>query len=149
MARLLKVGTEITDEEALRLNGHGESFVILGSRGHSYLERLPRVEAWAEQHNVNRIMLLHCLEEHYTPELAARMGEEAEEEFKKINADRENKGRKPFQFSYISRKGFLQRNIEDIAKTHSNLALAFVGRKVLDYRLPEIRQLSVPLYFLD
>ncbi len=149
MARLLKVGTEITDEEAIRLNGHGESFVILGSRGHSYLERLPRVEAWAEQHNVNRIMLLHCLEDHYTSELAARMGEEAEEEFKKINAEREKESKKPFQFSYISRKGFLQRNIEDIAKTHSNLALAFVGRKVLDYRLSEVRQLSVPLYFLD
>lgn len=149
VARWLKIATPIADDRSLQINGSSGPFIVLGSRGRSYVERLPRVVDWASRHGIKRVVLLHCLEDKYTPVLAQEIGIEAEAEFAKVNRSRELRGQPLIKFSYVSRTGFLQQNIDELSREQDNCTAIFVGRKVLDYRLSEIKQLSVPLFFVE
>lgn len=149
VARWLNVAVDIKDEHDPSLPPEGTPFVILGSRGGSFVERLPIVIDWADTHHVRDIVLLHCLEDDYSEELVENIGSKAQEAFDTFNKERREKDEAPIRFWYISRKGFLQDNIDKIAKENTDVALIFVGRKVLDFHLSEIKQLSVPLYFMD
>ncbi len=149
VAKLLKVGVPIGDAIGLHINGGSEPFVVLGSRGKSYVHRLPVVVEWAEVHGIRKVVLLHCLEDKYTEHLAEEIGIQAEGEFARINKERDLRRKLPMKFVYVSRKGFLQENIDELAKENKNATVIFAGKRVLDFRLSEIKQLSVPLYFID
>lgn len=149
IARTLQIAEQITDTNELDLDEGEKPFVVLGSRGSSYIQRLPRVVDWADKHRTSRIVLLHCLEDKYTPELADKHRIEANHEFTKINEARQALGQPSLDFDYVSRTGFLQANIDSLAKEHSEVTAIFVGRKVLDYRLEEIKNLEVPIFFID
>lgn len=148
VARLLKVAEPIHDTTPLDVTG-SVPFVVLGSRGVSYLERLPKVAEWAARHNIERIVLLHCLEDKYTPTLAAKIKEQAAREFEALNARRAEEGKPSLEFSYVSRTGFLQKNIDALARQDDKVAMIFVGRKILDYRLEQIKRMAVPFFFMD
>lgn len=147
VAKWLGVATDIKDIKELKIQ-QKEPVVVLGSRGQSFKERLPFVVDWALKHNVSKVILLHCLEDKYTPELAEEIGKDANTIFALFNEDQRLKGAKELNFCYISRTGFLHENIQDVAQ-NENVALIFVGKRALDYRLREYRQLAVPFYFLD
>ncbi len=149
VAKFLKVGTPIGDAVGLHINGGTEPFVVLGSRGESYVQRLPVVVEWAEVHGIRKVVLLHCLEDKYSSVLAEEIGIQAEGEFAKINRERDLRRKLPIKFAYVSRKGFLQENINELATENKNATVVFAGKRVLDFRLSEIKQLSVPLYFID
>ncbi|MEK7648266.1 MAG: cation:proton antiporter [Patescibacteria group bacterium] len=149
VARWLKVAVPMADAAAIQLHNIEKPMVVLGSRGHSYVDRLPRVVAWALRHNIDHVMLLHCLEDQYTTQREAAMRAETESAFKKINAAQAEKGEPEIEFHYVSRTGFLQQNIAALAAEHESVSAIFVGRKILDFRLEEIKQLQVPLFFID
>ena len=149
IAAKLGVAGPIIDTNELDLDEGGMPFVVLGSRGNSYINRLSKVVDWADKHRVHRIVLLHCLEDKYTPELADQVRVEANAEFSKINKVRNQSAKTEINFDYVSRTGFLQNNIDTLAKEHSEVTAIFVGRKVLDYRLEEIKNLQVPIFFID
>lgn len=150
VAKLLGVATLIEDKEKIIIDKNSQPFVVLGSRGRSFIERLPVVVDWADKHKIGKVMLLHCLEDNYTPKMAEEISAEAQKEFDTINADRKGEGKKELKFTYLSRKGFLQDNINELAKNEgANLTTIFVGKKVLDYRLSEIKDLAVPFYFIN
>ena len=150
VGRLLKIGTPIgeEDEGELRLNSP-DALVVLGSRGHSHPKRLPYVTEWASNRGINKVALLLCLEDRYEPELLAKLEDEARQQFESINKAREAAGNPAMKFEIVSRSGFLQKNIDDISRTQRNVIAIFVGRRVLDFRLSEVKHLSVPLFFLD
>lgn len=149
LAKFLKIAIPITDASEINLDGGIKPFVVLGSRGHSYVRRLPTVVEWADKHHITRVVLLHCLENKYTPVLAENTKAEAEQAFTSINDMRQTEGKSAIDFDFVSRTGFLQKNIDQLAKDHSEVTAIFVGRKVLDYRLEEIKHLQVPLFFID
>lgn len=149
VAKWLKVGTPIGDSNGLHINGDDASFVVLGSRGESYIGRLPFVVDWADTHGIRKVVLLHCLEDKYSEEAAKEIGIQAEGEFAKINKERDLRGKLPIKFIYAPRSGFLQQNIDELAKENKKVATIFAGKKVLDYRLSEVKKLAVPLYFID
>ncbi len=149
VAKWLKVAETIEDDKKIHVNGGKDPFVVLGSRGYSFIDRLEKVVEWAEKHQINKVVLLHCLEDNYSAEKELKISEIAHTEFKKINSARESLGLEKIDFRYLSRKGFLQKNIDELAKAEENVSVIFVGRKVLDFRLDEIKELHVPLYFID
>lgn len=149
VAKKLKVAEPIAEDQPLNLERGGEPFVVLGSRGHSFLDRLPKVVEWATVHGIDRIVLLHCLEDKYNEDLAKEIGEQAKLAFKKINEKRGVSSLKPLDLEYVSRKGFLQDNIKELSKEEASITAIFVGKRVLDFRLEQVKELQVPLFFLD
>ncbi len=149
IATKLGVADVITDHHALHITHQDEPFVVLGSRGHSYAKRLPFVVDWATKHGIKRVVLLYCLEDEFSKEKEDFVGQDAEREFVNINDEREKEGLEPIIFSAVSRQGFLQTNIDALSKEQEHVSAIFVGRKMLDFRLDEIKNLRVPLYFID
>lgn len=149
VARILKVAEPIAGVSALSVYKDSDDMVILGSRGNSFARRLPKVVDWAIRHNISKVTLLYCLEDKYTPERAEKVNKQAEEEFKKINKTLEKENKPKINFSCVSCTGFLQDNIDALTKKESNISVIFVGRRILDYRLNNIKQMAVPLYFID
>ncbi len=149
VARVLKIATPIGEEDEDLSLSDMNPFVVLGSRGHSHPRRLPHVVEWAVKRHIHKIVLLICLEDRYNPELLEKLEHEAEAQFTAINKEREDRGEAPMDFTVVSRSGFLQENIDHISRSQKNAIAIFVGRKVLDYRLSEVKNLSVPLFFLE
>ncbi len=148
VGRLLKVSVEMKDENALKVNNPDEQFVVLGSRGNSFVKRLPAVIDWTLRNGVGHLIVLHCPEENYTEKKEKETTKLAQKEFKKWEKKLEGQGSPSIHFEFITRQGYLQNNIAAL-KTEKSLSVAFVGRKMLDYRAKQIQKLGVPLYFLD
>lgn len=146
VARKLQVAEVIEDEQKIKISE--VPVVILASRGHTFINRLPRVIEWSKKRNINRIKLLLCLEDRYNEYLEKEIIDTANAEFAKHDSMASQDGLEPFEFVVVSRKGLLQDNIEDLGKSDAVSAI-FVGTKMLDYRLSEIKRLGVPLYFMD
>lgn len=123
--------------------------VMLVTRGKSVLRRLPFVVDWAKCHKVEEITILLCLENNYTPELEEEIKVELEKEFKQYQKEFERDGLPKIEFSFLSKKGFLHDNIEEIAKMDNKISTIFTGKKMLDYHLSEIKDLQIPFYFMD
>lgn len=149
VARWLGVAVPMQDETSLPMTQEAEPYVVLGTRGNMWQPRLGKVAEWAGKHRIGRVILLLCLEDEYTPQREAEIRAEAQAAIDRINAGRSSAGQPPFSFSIICRKGLLQENIERLAHEQENVSAIFVGRKVLDYRLAEIKELSVPLFFME
>jgi len=147
VARILKVGELIQDNSEIKLSG--VPLVVIGTRGLTFIERLPRVVDWADKHMIKKVTVLLCLEDKYTVEHEKEIRQFAEIKFKKINNNMIEQGKQVINFDLISRKGFLQENIDEICQNDDTVTAVFVGRKMLDYRLNEIKNLSAPLYFMD
>jgi len=75
--------------------------------------------------------------------------QKANAEFLRLEKSLEKKGLQPPEFEFISRKGFLQNNIDDLATQKSRISTIFVGKRMLDYRLSEVKDLHTPLYFIE
>jgi NhaP-type Na+/H+ or K+/H+ antiporter len=125
-----------------------DSLAIIGSRGHSWKNRLPFVVDWCARHHVPNLSLLLCLEYKYTPEMAEEIADEAKKMMFHLNAKLERRAYSPISFQVEISEGLLQKNIDRLSKTHENLVAIFVGRKMLDYRLDEVKQLEVPIFFM-
>lgn len=149
VARKLDVAEPIADIEALDIEKSESPMVVLCTRGHSFLERVPFVAEWCVRHGIEKISVLLCLENKFSVELSYEIEKEAGKKFSKVNAALEAKNFPIRDFSFISRAGFLQDNIELISKEHPNVTAIFVGRKMLDYRMDEVKKLDVPIYFMD
>lgn len=149
VAKLLKVAEPIVGSNNMVVHKGNDAMAILGSRGNSFMTRLSKVVDWSTRHGISKITLLHCLEDKYTPELAKEIGVKAEAEFARMNEALEKEQKPKMHFTFVSCTGFLQDNIDALAKKESNVSVIFVGRKILDYRLKDIKQMAVPFYFLD
>lgn len=148
VANFLKVATPIEDAEAIDLSDTVPS-VVLGTRGHSFLKRLQFVTDWAVRHNLKGVMVLLCLESKYSKELESEIEAMAKKDFEAINKQLKKEKKSPLVFTFISRKGFLQNNISKLAQEKDSSTVAiFVGRRMLDFRVAEVKNLEVPLYFM-
>ncbi|KKQ04091.1 MAG: Sodium/proton antiporter, CPA1 family [Candidatus Moranbacteria bacterium GW2011_GWF1_36_4] len=147
IAKFLKVAKPIIDNKKINLNGSPTA--VLVSRGKSFIERLPFATEWMSMHGIKKLYILLCLENKYSTALSAEIENLAKNEFQKMNVVQMEKDLPEIEFSFISRKGFLHSNIERISKENKNVSVIFVGKKMLDYRLNEIRNLAIPFYFLD
>ncbi len=147
MAHKLKVAMAMSDDVDITI-AEGPT-VVLTTRGYSWVERLPKVVAWAKNHGVERILLLLCLENKYDLTVAHGIELSAQEKFAALNHDLCAAGHKPLNLAFLSRKGFLEQNIRELAKHEKHIVAIFVGRKMLDFRLAEIKMLPVPMYFIE
>lgn len=137
-AKKLAVAETMQDEEPIEFVVAPSALLV--TRGRTFVERLPEVVEWAKQHQVPNVTVLLCLEDKYSTELEAEITALAETEFAKQD--------KAISYRLISRTGLLEDNINDIAKNEHSITAVFVGQKMLDYRLSQIKQLQVPFYFL-
>ncbi|MFZ2682228.1 MAG: cation:proton antiporter [Patescibacteria group bacterium] len=148
VAEKLKVATIIPDVDT-DISAHADSVVVLGSRGNSWKRRLPLVADWASRHQVPNVTLLMCYEYQHTPEKAAKAQLEFAELMKHINLKLVRNGYKPLRGELMVSEGLLQENIDRMSKVQNNILAFFVGRKMLDYKLDEIKRLSIPLFFMS
>lgn len=146
VAKKLQVAEEISDTKKATIGG--KSTVVLATRGHSFLPRLQLAADWAAKHNITELSILLCLEDRFNPELEIDIKNQAEHEMEKINTRLQQQSLSALSLAFVSRKGLLQENIEQLSEKNNSIVAIFVGRKVLDFRLNEIKQLHVPLYFL-
>ncbi len=147
VAKWLGVATPITSED-FYVNGSKDSFVVLASRGHSFLKRIGRAVEWADAHNIHRLILLHCPEDAYSKAFEEEIGALFVNEMESLNAKRREQAKKIVQYKYLPRKGFLEKNIEIISR-QNNVTAIFVGKRMLDYRLEQVKKLSAALVFLE
>lgn len=118
---------------------------VLCSRGRSYIDRMASVVDWVDVHGLRNITLLHCPEEKYSEHYMAEMEGEAQQVFAAINEKRGEK--QPLRFEFLGRPGSLQENIEELI-SNDNVSIIFVGSKMLDYRMEDVKRLRVPFVFV-
>ena len=147
VAKFLKVAEVITDKEKIKFSPIPKT--VLVTRGKSFIERLPNVVSWSKKRSIKKVVILLCLEGKYTEELENEIRQQALAAFEKHNRELNASGQSEIEFSFISRLGMLEDNIEAIATEENLISMIFVGKKMLDYRLNEIKNLSVPLCFVD
>ncbi len=147
VAQKLGVAT-LMPENVEHVAPHNNSTVVLGSRGRSWKNRLPYVVDWAAKHGIGNITLLLCLEYKYSLKLATELEREAYEMMSQLNRKLSRHGQVPINFLVAVNEGLLQEKINHISRTHDNVVAIFVGRKMLDYKMDEIKKLSVPLHFM-
>jgi NhaP-type Na+/H+ or K+/H+ antiporter len=123
------------------------SIAVLCSRGHSFVKRLEDVIDWADRHGVKNVTLLHCPEDKYSESYIDGIKKEAEQLFAKIHANRSAENKSKITFEFLGRPGMLQENIEELVE-NDDVAVLFVGSKMLDYRMQDVKSLRVPFVFL-
>lgn len=148
LAKYLGVARPIEDSEDLNIESSG-SAVVLATRGYTWTTRLPKVVEWATQHGVEQVLLLLCLEYKYDEDVAHGIELSAHEKFEAINQSLKAQGQPTLQFTFVSRTGFLEQNIRDLSRKQADVIAIFVGRKMLDFRLKEIKKMKVPIYFME
>ncbi|MEK7733422.1 MAG: hypothetical protein AAB318_04365, partial [Planctomycetota bacterium] len=102
MAHKLKVAMAMSDDADITIAE--VPTVVLTTRGYSWVERLPKVVAWAKDHGVGRILLLLCLENKYDLAVAHGIELSAQEKFAALNHDLCAAGHTPLNLSFLSRK---------------------------------------------
>lgn len=126
---------------------HAGPVAVLCSRGFSFPSRMQTVVDWAEQHGVDNIILLHCPEERYTPDFVQDVKTEARSLFTTINDRLIGEGKKEINFEFLCGEGLLQENIEKLI-AEGDVSIIFVGTKMLDYRMEDVKRLNVPFFFM-
>ncbi|MDP1619972.1 MAG: cation:proton antiporter, partial [bacterium] len=147
VAKYLQVAEEMKDRTKAPLNK--KSTVVLVTRGESFLDRMPYVAKWASKHSISDVAVMLCLENKYSAALEKDIKAKAQVAFARETGELKKKSLDHIDFTFISRKGSLHENIDNLAKTDNKVVAIFVGKKMLDYRLSEIKQLAVPFYFMD
>jgi NhaP-type Na+/H+ or K+/H+ antiporter len=120
---------------------------VLCSRGDSYMGRIDAVIAWADLHSVQSVSLLHCPEGKYSDAYIRNTEHAAMGLFAKLNEVRERENKTKLVFEFIGRPGLLHDNIEAMV-AEGNVSIVFVGSKMLDYRMEDVKRLQVPFVFL-
>ena len=149
LAKKLGVAEEIQEGDLVDFGAIQKSFVVLATRGYSYHRRLPFVARWASRHGIKKVVVLLCLEGRYSKRRETSFMKKAEKQFKEVAEELEKEGLPAVKMKMVSNKGFLQENIAHLAETEPSVVAIFLGRRVLDFRFQEIKELSVPLHFLD
>lgn len=127
---------------------HQGPVAVLCSRGYSFPDRMKTVVQWAKAHSVENIMLLHCPEERYSEEFVAGIQKECDALFHSINDKLVSGGEQELNFEFLCGPGLLQDNIERLI-AEGDVSIIFVGTKMLDYRLEDVKRLDVPFYFMQ
>lgn len=122
--------------------------VVLCSRGHSFVERIDDVTNWALERAINRIAVLHCAEDKYTKKYIDDAEMLAKRTFSTINSARTASGEKEVSFEFLALPGLLQDNIEKMIE-NDHVTIVFVGQKMLDYRMEDVKRLGVPFVFIE
>ena len=148
LAKRLGVAESISDHTNISHYISQQQTSVLATRGKSFLRRLHDVYTWSHSHNIKKIIILLCLEENYSTKKVAQLQQQTNQEFERIKGlfgedDQE------MELQIISRKGFLQKNLQELAKEDVNISAFFVGKRMLDYKLEEIKQIQIPFYFMD
>jgi len=136
-----------SDKSSLPQRKHIGPVAILCSRGYSFPERMNTVVEWAQQHGVDNIALLHCPEDKYTDEFVADVRKRASDLFRTINKKLTQDGKKSMNFEFLCGPGLLQDNINTLLED-GDVSIIFVGAKMLDYRLEDVKNLAVPFFFM-
>jgi hypothetical protein len=97
---------------------------------------------------VPSVTLLLCLEYRHTEAKAETIQHEAQVMMERLNNKLARHGQPARHFEIMISEGLLQNNIDRISREQDNVIAIFVGRKMLDYKLDEIKKLAVPLHFL-
>lgn len=145
IARKLKLATEAP---TLPERQHHGPVAVLCSRGYSFPERMRTVVDWCQQHAVHNIVLLHCPEERFTLQFVEDVHQRAQVLFDEHNERLTSTGQKDINFEFICGPGLLQDNIEKMIES-GDVSIIFVGSKMLDYRLEDVKNLQVPFYFMS
>lgn len=145
VARSLGIATDVSSFPVRKRRG---AAAVLCSRGLSFIDRMDTVVEWADKHAVSSVVLLHCPEAKYAEDMMKGIRKRAETLFDALNAERKAKGKKPIAFEFIGRQGLLQDNIEQLLREDDDVSIVFVGSKMLDYRLEDVKKLSVPFIFV-
>lgn len=122
--------------------------VVLCSRSYTYLQRLNHVVDWASKHHVDNVTLLHCPEEKFSQGFLKEVEEVANVRFKSINDRLASENKKELNFTFLGRPGTLENNIESLI-ADGDVAIIFVGSKMLHYRLDHVKRLKVPFIFME
>lgn len=146
VARLLGIAIDTPPFPPSR---HKGAAAVLCSRGDSFLARMDAVSTWALKHGVPNVLLLHCPEGRYSQRYIGQMEKKAKALFDATNANLSEKGLKKLQFEFIGRQGLLQNNIEQLLRENHEVSVVFVGSKMLDYRLQDVKRLQVPFVFIE
>lgn len=146
VAKKLWVAEIMADEDSLDPEKISEtSSVMLATRGYTFLDRIDTVVDWSKNHQIRNIIVLLCLENKYSEQEEKKVHDAALKKFASIEKDHPD-----IQCYFVSRKWLLQNNITELADDpHSRVTAIFVGKKMLDYRLSEIKNLHIPLRFMD
>lgn len=126
---------------------HNGPVAVLCSRGFSFPERMDTVVDWSLKHGVDNIALLHCPEERYSQEFVSDVKKRAEALFLGINKQQVQQGKRELNFEFICGQGMLQDNIETLIDS-GDVSIIFVGCKMLDYRLDDVKRLNTPFFFM-
>lgn len=144
VAKILKVAESAPTRIARK---HTSPTAVLCSRGDSYMSRIDTVITWAEKHSLFHITLLHCPESKFTNAYMHNTEMAVQGLFKKINEERQRDNKPLIAFEFIGRAGLLQNNIAALV-AHGGVSIIFVGRKMLDYRMEDVKRLQVPFVFV-
>lgn len=144
LACKLKLAKDISE---LPVRKHTGPVAVLCSRGYSFPERMQTVVEWADNHHVANIILLHCPEERYNKDFKEDIGKRAVALFRSINKKRIADGHKEIAFEFLCGPGLLQDNIESLIEG-GDVSIIFVGSKMLDYRLQDVKRLETPFFFM-
>jgi hypothetical protein len=147
VAKFLGVAELMQDQATAQTSDRTK--VVLATRGESFISRFDFVRDWALLHKVEEVAVLLCLEDKFTPELEAGIRQKAEALFEKNKKELSEKSSAGIDFIFISRQGSLDENIDSLSKADNKISAIFVGKKMLDHRLEEIKQLKIPFYFMD
>ncbi len=125
----------------------GPPAVVLCSRGFSFEKRLEFVAKYAQHNKVKRVVLLHCPEKKYSKGFVTQVTERAEELFEELNKYFRRRDDRELDFELLCKEGLLQDNLRELIEER-DVRVVFVGMKMLDYRLNEIKKLDAPFYFI-
>lgn len=145
VAKFLRLAKDMTDFPVEKRKG---PVVVLCSRGHTFLQRLDIVTAWALKHNIGNITLLHSSEDKYSEDFETEVQNAATKSFIGINRKLRGRGKPEFNFKYIGCAGRLENNLE-LLVAKGNVSVIFVGAKMLDFGLEKIKSFQIPFVFMD
>lgn len=144
VAKYLGIAHEIPERSQRK---HSGPVAVLCSRGYSFPQRMRTVVDWAKEHGVENVLLLHCPEDKYSKSFVSGVKSRAKELFKQMNEELISEERKEMNFEFLCGPGMLQDNIESLIE-EGDVSIIFVGSKMLDYRMEDVKRLNVPFYFM-
>jgi cell volume regulation protein A len=141
---------ETCDNAPSTMIGEGvEPTAVLVTRGGSFGRRLPIIADWAMNHNIHNVAVLFSPEEKYDTTYNQDKEHAAKGLFSTINTEFREQKRTELNFEFILEKGSLQDNIRHYTTTHDNISIIFAGKRMLDFRSKDIKELPVPFFFID
>lgn len=148
-AKKLKIAEPLDEHTDVQIAAGTDPAAVLVTRGGSFLRRLPVVVEWASRHNINHVAVLFSPEEKYIKEYIEEKQHQAHKIFHMINDERSENEQDEIEFEFIVERGYLDDNIRRYVKSHSNISIIFAGKRMIDFRSQEIKNLKVPFYFID